>query len=308
MRRVFWCLVAAGSAASLPGQAPIVQRGVAVSPDSVTVGDPFRIVVRIRAPRGATIEFPSLPDSSTGVEALDPVQVAIGQDTTVVEQTATYRVAAWDVGVLPIRFPDILVREADRTRRVSVGSARVVVASVLPADSTLRVPKPPRALLEFGLPWWLWLLVALVVAALFAPVVWLYKRRQRARRAAPDPYEEAVREFARIEELGLIGAGERGHYVAVVTDVMRTYLARVIAAAPTSRTTAELSHALRGDPRVPLTRLVRLLHDADLVKFARQPVSDEQALGLGQESRHIVDGVHEAVVVREQPNAEEKAA
>jgi hypothetical protein len=308
MPRAFPLFVAVVLTRAVTAQPALIQRGVAVTPESVTVGDPFRVSVRVRAPRGATIEFPSRPDSGTGVDPLDPVDVALSSDSTVVEQTATYRVAAWDVGTLPIRFADILVRDGPTVRRVRVGDVKVQVVSVLPADSALRVPKPPRTVFEFGLPWWVWGLAILAAAILLAPILWLVRRRRTARQAPPDPYLEALREFDRVEGLGLVGAGERGQYVSVVTDILRTYLSRVIESARTSRTTSELSMTLRGDPRVPLAPLMQVLHDADLVKFARHPVSDEEAVACGRESRAIVDGVHEAVTAAAGTPAQDKAA
>lgn len=274
-----------------------VQLGVRVDRDTVTVGDPFRVIVRLRAPRESIIEFPEAPDSATGVEALDPLEVTPGSDTAAVEQTASWRVAAWDTGELPIRFPDIIVTIGDTARRVAIGSGLTIhVASVLPADSSLHIPKPPRAVIEYGLPWWFWVLVALAAALLILPLVWWWtRRRPRTGAAIEDPWEAARREFARIDELGLHAAGERGQYVALVVDVVRTYLSRVIAPARISLTTAELAAALRGDSRVPLTRLVRLLHDADLVKFAAEPVAEGDATQMAADARRLVDDVNAAI-------------
>lgn len=274
-----------------------IQRGVVVQPESVTVGDPFRVVVRIRAPRGAVIEFPSTPDSGTGVEALDPVQVTPGLDTTVVEQTATYRLAAWDVGSLAIRFPDVLIKEGNLVRRLPVGrDVSVEVTSVLPADSAQRVPKPPRAVFEFGPPWWLWALVALAAAAIVL-FLWWWLRRRKERAVTPvlSPWMLAHKEFDRIEALQLVTAGERGQYVALMADVLRGYLAQMAGAARISLTTTELAQALRAEPGVPALRVTRLLHDVDLVKFAGQTISAERAVELGQESRELVDSVENAL-------------
>ena len=95
-----------------------ISRGVVVLPETVTVGQPFRVVVRVRAPRGSTIDFPQAPDSGTAVEALDPVDVVPSPDTTVTEQTATYRLAAWDVGARALRFADVVVRDGDEEHAV----------------------------------------------------------------------------------------------------------------------------------------------------------------------------------------------
>ena len=52
-----------------------LQGGVTVTPETVRVGDPFTVSVRVRAAPGATIEFPTTSDSGGPVEPLDPVQI-----------------------------------------------------------------------------------------------------------------------------------------------------------------------------------------------------------------------------------------
>ena len=66
---VLACMCASVSSA----QQISVKAGVTAAPDSVRVGDPFRVTVGIRAPRGATIEFPRTMDSASAVQSLDPV-------------------------------------------------------------------------------------------------------------------------------------------------------------------------------------------------------------------------------------------
>src|SRR5947209_1984520 len=141
-----------------------IQIGKTIQPDTVTVGDPFIVRIRVRAPAGSQILFPDVPDTSGTVQALDPRVV---RDTIVgdfVEGNATYRLAAWDVGSLPIGLADVVVRLPSGEKRVSLSELRVAVRSVLPADSTLRVPKPARPIFELPRSlWWLWL--ALLAAA-----------------------------------------------------------------------------------------------------------------------------------------------
>jgi hypothetical protein len=283
-----------------------LQQGVSVSPDSVTVGDPFRVIVRIRAPRGAIIEFPSAPDSTGAVELLDPIVVQPSTDSTVVDQSATYRLTAWDIGDFPIRFSDVLITEDGRTRRVPLGGvANITVVSVLPADSAQRVPKPPRGVFTPDIPLWWWLLIAAVVSAL-ALLIWRSMRRRvrPASTVAADPYADAQKEFARLDAMGFAQAGEQGHYAAMCSDVLRTYLSRVLPAALVSHTTVELITALRGDRLTPLTRLQRVLHDVDLVKFAGEQLPAERALGIAAECKGVVDAVHLAL----HPVDERKAA
>lgn len=311
-------LLGAGVATLAPAQSPDrgpaarpaggVSLGVAVVPETVTVGDPFRVVVRVRAPRGASLTFPPAPDSGTGVEPLDPVAIETSADTSVVEQTATYRLAAWDVGARPIRFADLLLREPgwDDERRVAMTRATTVfVASVLPADSTERTPRPARALFDFGPPWWWWALVAVAAVALGVLLWWLWRRRRReAALPSRTPLEEAEAEFARIEALELVASGERGLHVALMVDVLRDYLARVLPGASPALTTSELLLAVRGAPRLPHARMARVLHDADLVKFAAAPIDSAHALALGGDARELavaVDAALHAAVAPPQP-------
>jgi hypothetical protein len=278
-----------------PQPPPItVQRGVSVTPDTVTVGEPFRLTVRIHAPLGATIEFPNGPDSGATVEALDSKQVRVTADSLAVDQTASFRLAAWDVGWQPLRVPDVIVRLDGRERHVSLGAMRVFVRSVLPADSAQRIPKPARPIFEFGRPWWFWLLMGLLALGLIGLFIWWWRRRRRPKtEPAVDPYEEAERRFAHIESLELIDAGERGRHVALMVDVLREYMAQVIDESTEAFTTTELLVALRGTSRVPTTRLAALLSEADLIKFAARPISPDRARELGREAQAIARVVHD---------------
>ena len=292
-------------AATLDAQQPTpasnipVQMGIAIRPETLTVGDPFTMTVRVRVPAGATVTFPTGPDTLAKAELLDPVRLGASADSA--ERTAVYRMAAWDVGEIPLVFGTVVVRAGGDERAVPLGNPRVFVQSVLPADSAQRVPKPPRP--PFDIPqsmWWLWALIALA-ALLLAWLIWRWLRRRRESPAGVivDPFAFAEREFDRVEALGLIDAGERGRYVALVVEVLRDYLARRATGAPASLTSTELLHALRSDGRVPVTRMAPVLAEADLVKFARRPVSAERARAIGAEARAIVREVHQAYAAAE---------
>lgn len=311
-------LAFAGTAAALGAQARAaqgapaagvpVQMGIAIRPETLTVGDPFTMTVRVRAPQGATITFPAQPDSLAKAELLDPLRLVASADSA--EQTATYRMAAWDVGEIPLVFAPVVVRVGGEERAVAITGARVFVQSVLPADSAQRVPKPPRPPFDIARSlWWLWALIALA-ALLVGWLVWRWLRRRREApgEAAVDPFTFAEREFARVEELGLVDAGERGRYVALVVEVLRDYLARRATGASASLTSTELLHALRADGRVPVARLAPVLAEADLVKFARRPVSAERARAIGAEARAIVRDVHQSYAAADAAAAARAAA
>lgn len=285
-----------------------VRLGIAVRPETVTVGDPLVLSVRVQAPQGATIEFPSGPDSGGTVEPTASRRVQPRDVAGVVEQTATYPLVAWDVGDLAPAFGDVVVRLGGAERRIPLGDVTIHVRSVLPADTTLHVPKPPRPPLDVPVPWWRrwWpFIVAALLAALL--VWWLWRRRGRPGGAGrEDALVFAEREFARVEALGLVEAGERGRHVALMVDVLRDYLARRLPEARASLTSSELLAALRASRLVPHARLAAVLEEADLVKFARRPLSAERARELGRDARGVVRDVERAV--GEQAAAAERKA
>ena len=288
-----------------------VRLGVSVQPDTVTVGEHFVVRVRVRAPKGAQIGFPVGPDSGMAVEAVDPRRELVSADTTVSERTAVYRLVAWTVGAQRVTLGSLVVSSAGVDQRFEIPRMAVVVKSVRPSDSTGRVPKPARDVMVAPPILWPWIVGGLLVLAL---LLWLLRRRLRRRRPAHTHYGKgafanAKRDFARIEALTLIDAGERGRYVALHVDVMREYLAERIREAALSLTSTELLAALRADAPVPLVRLVPVLAAADLIKYADRPVSESRARELAAEMRGIVDSTEEAVLHRaETASKPERAA
>lgn len=289
-----------------------VRVGVTVQPDTVTVGDPLAIRVRVSAPSGAVIAFPVGPDSGGSVAAVASRAVTTNATPGVVDQTAAYTLVAWDIGTVKAGLGDVVVTLGSETRHLALSEIVVHVKTVLPADSTLRVPKPARPPIDVAVPWWKrwWpLLVALAVIALLVWLWWRRRRRSPASGATIDPHAFAEREFGRIESLGLVDAGERGRHVALMVDVLRDYLALRLPEARASLTSSELGAALRAAASVPHARLAALLDETDLVKFARRPLTPERARALGKEARGLARDVETALAAASvAPDARKAAA
>lgn len=276
-----------------------LQGGVTVTPETVRVGDPFTVSVRVRAPLGAAIEFPPAPDSGGPVEPLDPVQIVTSADSVAIDQTATYRLAAWRVGSFQVPFGDVFVRQDIGNRRVEVSGVVIHVVSVLPRDRAGLEPKPQRAVFTFGLPWWIWALAGAVAVAILALIAWLWRRRRRRPVPREAPYAIAEREFDRVEAIGLLAAGERARHVSLMIEVLRDYLAAVVPGASVSQTSTELATAIRRAGLGAYARSAALLAEVDLVKFARRPLTADRADVLGSEARAIASAVHSALTAAE---------
>lgn len=287
----------AQAATTQPAPPSGVRSGLVVRPDTVAVGDPFALVVTVVVPAGARVDWAAIDDTAAVVAMRAPVRVTTMPDGTSRRETATYALAAWDVGALALGVPNPTVRVGNTTLRVPIESARIFVRSVLPGDTTLHVPKPAKAMFPRLIPWWeKWWPAAAVIAGLL--LLWyLFRRRRRApevRRAAPlDPFARAIHDFDRLERLSLADAGERGRGVALAVEILRSYLVVRVPAAALSLTSGELLEATADDERVPSERLFYLLDDADAIKFARRPVSTARARELAGEARGIVEQIEE---------------
>lgn len=273
-----------------------VQAGVTLERDSVTVGDVVQLVVRVHAPRGATINFPAAVDSLGPVQSLAPPMLRDGADSVdATDRIATYRLAAWDVGTLPIRLGEVLVQTDDDERRIVLALPSLTVRSVLPADTALRVPKPARPLLpvQAPVPWWWWLVAALVAVAIGVSAWWWNRRRRGNAGVTGDPFADAEQAFVRIERMRLAESGEPGRHAALMADVTRRYLAGRLPSASLAHTSAELLATMQGAPTVPLEQLQRLLTRVDQIKFGAAPLDGGEARALGGEARAVVRTEHE---------------
>ena len=278
------------SAQAQPGDLP-VQMGYRVSPDTVLIGQPFNLFIKVNAPKGVRFEFPAGPDTATQ-SGIRPIELRGEKLVSMLGDTAValYRLVAWDIGQQPLRFPDVRVTFEGQERRPPLGAASVFVRSVLPADTSLRVPKPARPLIILPVFNWLqWL--ALLAAAIVAALLWWAWRRYRNRPKAPvDPYERAQEEFAQLERRRLLENGRYAEYYAAVVDVTRAYLAARVPGVRRSDTTSELLRAMQPREGVE-SELPRLLERGDLIKFARADVSLDEARDAGPALRAIVDQV-----------------
>ena len=268
-----------------------VQMGFRVSPDTVLVGQPFTLFVKVLAPKDVRFEFPSGPDT-TMQNGVRPIELRGEKIVTILGDTAValYHLVAWDVGLQPLRLPDVRVSFQGQERHPALGGASVFVKSVLPADTSLRVPKPARPLIVLPVFNWLrWL--ALLAALIAIALAWWAWRRYRNRPKPPiDPYVRAQQEFAKVEARRLIESGEPEEHVAAMVDVAREYLAARVPGVRRSDTTTELLRTMQ--PRSGIEdELPRLLALADMVKFARAEVVEQEAREAGTKVRSIVDHV-----------------
>lgn len=272
---------------------------VRISPETPAIGEPITVEIRVRAPLGSEIRFPALPDSAEAIEPLDPRGVRDASTAEWLDRTAVYRLIAWDTGARTVRFEDVRVAVAGAEQRYRVTTPPLRIYSVLPADSTGRIPRGPRALLDVSSGLWrLW--VALAVIALLAFWVWRTRRRKvAAPPPAPDAARLAMDAFRHAGAIGLLEAGETGRFALTHVAVMRGYLAERFPQALPSLTAREVGAALVGAefPILP-ERVVELLLRAEPIAFANAPIDAAGARSIADEAQAIVRDVETAWLAR----------
>jgi hypothetical protein len=135
--------------------------------------------------------------------------------------------------------------------------------------------------------------------------IWIWYRNRR--NAPLDPYDEAQQEFARIEAMRLVDAGEGEQHATLMSDVMREYLARRIPEIERSHTSSELV-AASGRIHSAASGLGELLWRTDLIKFARIGLAPDEATSLGATARSIVENVEDYILAEEEREKQEAKA
>lgn len=286
-----------------------VQLGVRVSPETVTVGQHFAATVRVRGPAGSELRFPSRPDTSSRVDTAAAMKRQDVNANGYSEATVTYALAAWDTGSQALGLGDVIVATPAGERMASLLGLKVYVRSVLPADTALRKPKPFRPTIAVRVFNWLPWAIAAAAALLIALLAYAWWRWRRRPRPVLSPAQWAQREFARIESQRMLESGETERYAIAMSDVVRGYLSRVVPTLHPSLTTRELVEAGRAIPAIPADRVGTLLGRADLLKFAAERTSIEQARAMGIEARALVSETDAALAAALAESARaEKAA
>jgi hypothetical protein len=130
------------------------------------------------------------------------------------------------------------------------------------------------------IPWWVYVVVAVVLAGIGFLIYRIAKRKPKEKKAAEvfkTPIEKATVKLQLLEKKGLWQKGEIKDYYSELTDIARTYIEEAIHIPAMESTTSELIAGLRlaaARKHMPLAaetveNLEGVLRQADLVKFAK---------------------------------------
>lgn len=312
---MFWCraillgmLLLGLGLADVRGQGAVAEYPkleTRVDPTSGTVGDRFRLTVSAEAPNLESLEMLSFIDAqTTWVLAADPEIEDVRRDGA--------RLREYTFEIVPFETGRVFLPEVAVTYTADDGSSRtafsqgvwVHVNSVLSGDgsaSALRDIKPPVAL---SIPRTIVISGGLLLLILLAALGWWFwsryaRRVQRLFGRHLSPPERALKLIDELEDEELIEQKRFKEFYTRLVDVLREYLQEAYGVHATDLTSNELlsemdrlaedeeAHHL-DDYRRAIARLVEVINEADMVKFARYLPSAAQSRRSVQAAKDVV--------------------
>lgn len=237
------------------------------TPGGATVGDTVRLVRRVAAAPGVQARL--LPLEASGLlQPLGPPQAAYAEGAL----TVLYTVALFQPGDHAIAMPDPeLVYPDGRIETVLGDTARVRVASVLPADDHVPPALPALAPLPRSSPTPV-PAVVLACAVVIGAVAWGAARR-RPGGIAPQELVAEVPAAAPVDRW--MSAGEPRAVAAVVSDQVRRLIESGVPQAGRHLDTEECLEVLRAaEVGWPLRELSELLRALERARFSPAVPSD----------------------------------
>jgi hypothetical protein len=290
--------IAAGWAPGVVAQAPAVAVSSGVDPAVVTVGDRFRVVVRIDAPVGVVVEFPEDVGITESYQSVGPVSLLPGEGDD--PHVAVYPMVAWRTGTFAPPVAAVHLRTADGAEHVvRITLPMPEMRSVLPIDAVGVEPRGARDVMDADRPrsWWPWLLVVLLVLLLAALAGWWRRGRRRGgvRGVDPSARARALAELDEVRALVPTNDGEWKPYFSRLSGAVRGYLAALSPDWGRELTSAELLRAIDGEVDAEQrAALAGVLGEADAVKFARARARADTAEARWHDARRLVEDLEPA--------------
>lgn len=275
-----------------------------VNPTSGTVGEHFQLNVTATVPDPRGLQVLPLFDTQTSWTALGDPEVTDRRAGNELSRTYSYTIVPFETGQVALPQVAVTYSPGGGVTSTTVLSEAdwVEINSVLSGNgsaSALRDVKPPVALPLPPAVVWSGALVLFAIVALLAYMVWRrYSSRLRGMLGRTlTPPELALKEIHALEEERLVEQKKIKELYTRLSDAVRHYLESAFGIPAAEYTSNELLRAMDelveeqppeqiNNYRHAMARLVELLDESDLVKFARlmpDPPRCRKALEAGRE-------------------------
>lgn len=261
---------------------------VRVDPNTVSIADLITLELEAAIDDGYAVRMPAIDQvlQHFGIVDWHNPGDRLGADNKRIK-TLTYELEPFLSGTYelpPFTFAFYDVNDPNRVIELTTDPIPVTVTSLLGEDrenltiadieSVISEPRPP-------LPWWTWLLVALLPVGL-AGLIYLLMRRKKIEaliRIFKPAHEVAYARLQRLVDADHIGQGHVKRFYEEISHILRHYIEDRFQLHAPERTTeeffAELKHSEELEP-ADQAKLHAFLQHCDLVKFAKHdPATDE---------------------------------
>jgi len=299
MKRIFYI------ALLLVSSFGFAQKRVETSIDTTKnkIGAQFNLTLRVKADTTENVVFPR-SDRFGAMEVIRNYVVDTIEKDGRIELVKIYGLAQFDSGryVVP-RIPVLIDKKPFFSDSLLVEIANVEV------DTLKQKMYDIRPIIEAkspGLGYWLYVIIAVVIAGLGYLAYYLIKRFQKKKTEEiiyKSPIEKANALLSNLEKKQLVQRGEVKDYYSELTDIARTYIEEVIHIPAMESTTSELIVALRdaaSNKKMPINQetfenLERVLKTADLVKFAKSRPMDFEIIGDKEKIEKVIVVIDKSV-------------
>lgn len=297
---ILLCAVSVGALRAQESKPVIDAR---LTPDSIAIGDQFRMEVTVDKDIVQIVEFPAFENGKLGgeIEILSESGVdTLSRDGRRVKLRKNYLLTIFDEGIYKIgKFPALYVDKNIVDTIWSRDSMELMV-STFAIDTTTQTiydikpqTQTPVVFDEFAG----YLFMGYIIAQLIAILVWLIVRRSRRKNSneRPElklpPHVVAIIGLEELKNQKLWQSNKHKLYYTTLTDIVRTYLEGRYRINAMEMTSDEILDALKdtGLTVKNYEELRSLLKSSDLVKFAKLTPTPEENEGAFVNAYYFVE-------------------
>ena len=265
---------------------------IEISPDTILIGDRFRMEVSVEKDIMQMVVFPELDNNSANL----PVEILSQSDIDTLDRNGrtqilrkTYELTSFDAGHYDMGHYPILYGDKNVIDTLFSTEPAIIVVNTIAVDTEnetiFDIKAPVDAPFMFSeIAGYVFgglgiILLATAVAIIVAR--WLRKRRAAAGpEAEPDipPHLRAIQDLENLHNRKLWQNGKIKTYYTDLTDIIRTYIEGRYGINAMEMTSDQTIRAASHEdiPKSQFEDLKRVLKTADLVKFAKYRPSEEE--------------------------------